>query len=109
MKEKRIKFGKIEDVPYLTVSLGTTRVNLTGKWRSFRPVIDYLKCTRCMTCWKFCPDASIIKEKNSAKDAPNDKIKKLPAPVIDYDFCKGCGICAEECPVKCIEMKPEKK
>jgi 2-oxoacid:acceptor oxidoreductase delta subunit (pyruvate/2-ketoisovalerate family) len=66
------------------------KVNKTGTWRTFKPIIDYKRCTSCFICWKFCPDVSI--------QNIDDK------PVINYDFCKGCGICAEECPKKAIEM-----
>lgn len=65
----------------------------TGSWRAERPVIDYGKCTKCLICWLFCPEPSIIWD---GKDV-----------VIDYDYCKGCGICAYECPVKAIKMVPE--
>jgi 2-oxoacid:acceptor oxidoreductase delta subunit (pyruvate/2-ketoisovalerate family) len=70
--------------------------NKTGSWRNVRPVIDLEKCTRCLLCWKFCPDLSIIvdEEKNTV--------------AVDYDYCKGCGICAEECNVGAITMEEEK-
>ena len=92
---KRIKFKKASDLPPAAISLANTRYNKTGEWRSIRPVIDYNKCTSCMICWKFCPDAciKIIEGK----------------PYIEYDYCKGCNICIEECPLKAIEAKEEKK
>lgn len=69
------------------------RENLTGNWRSLRPRILLDRCTRCMLCWKFCPEAcvSII----------------AGAPSIDFAYCKGCGICVVECPPKCIEFPQE--
>lgn len=67
----------------------------TGTWRSFRPVVDQEKCTRCMFCWVYCPDG-IVRLKD-------EKIE------IDLKYCKGCGICAEECPRKAIEMVEEFK
>ena len=67
----------------------------TGDWRTFRPEIDYNKCTTCMFCWLFCPDSAVKFDG-----------KKV---YIDYDYCKGCGVCASECPVKCITMKEEEK
>ena len=30
---------------------------ITGNWRTYRPVIDHEKCTTCMNCYIFCPDA----------------------------------------------------
>jgi pyruvate ferredoxin oxidoreductase gamma subunit len=63
----------------------------TAAWRTFTPVIDLPRCTKCNFCWKFCPD---------------DAIEFDPAgyPRIKLDYCKGCGICAAECPPKAIEM-----
>lgn len=68
-------------------------INKTGTWRSFRPVIDDKKCTRCYLCWKYCPDVAI--------EIEAEKVK------INYDFCKGCGLCAEDCPKKAITMVME--
>ena len=61
-----------------------------GSWRSHKPVIDYSKCIKCLTCWMNCPDFAY-------------EVKK-DFPVVRSDNCKGCGICAEHCPVKCIKM-----
>ena len=68
----------------------------TGGWRSQVPDIDSAKCTGCMLCYFYCPDASII-------------IKDGKATEIDLKHCKGCGICAQECPAKCIVMKTEER
>jgi len=62
----------------------------TGSWRTFKPVLDKENCTKCLTCWKYCPDVAI------------DIVDEYP--VVNYDYCKGCGICSEECPKKCIKM-----
>lgn len=66
----------------------------TGTWRSEKPRWNAEKCTHCMICWVYCPDASIETEE-----------KKMTG--IDYVHCKGCGICAVECPFDAIEMVPE--
>lgn len=66
----------------------------TGNWRVFRPVIDKSKCVKCLQCWMFCPEATIIRNKD-------DTIS------IDYEYCKGCGICANVCKVKAITMERE--
>lgn len=79
----------------------------TSSWRTSRPVIDYSKCTRCMICWKFCPDVAIDISENPSFDVPAERFKKMEAPYIDYDHCKGCGICANECPFDAIEMVRE--
>lgn len=68
----------------------------TGGWRSQVPIIDSEKCTGCMLCYFYCPDASII-------------VKDGKAVAIDLDHCKGCGICAKECPANAITMKNDDK
>jgi 2-oxoacid:acceptor oxidoreductase delta subunit (pyruvate/2-ketoisovalerate family) len=66
---------------------------LTGDWKTYTPIRDPQKCTRCLLCVLFCPDGAIHwqKEKGDIE--------------FDLNFCKGCGICANECPTKAIEMK----
>lgn len=66
----------------------------TGRWRTFRPVIDYEKCNHCWICFVWCPDGVISLDNDDA-------------PHIDYDHCKGCLICYEECPVKAITVERE--
>lgn len=68
---------------------------MTGDWRTYAPIIDENKCTRCMLCVIYCPDAAMIYVEEQ------DRIK------VDYDHCKGCGICAHECPANAIEMRLE--
>ena len=70
----------------------TGKIINRGSWRIFKPVIDYKKCTRCLICWLYCPDAAYRLDKNN-----------YPRP--DEKTCKGCGICSNECPVKCIKME----
>ncbi len=90
MMTEKIEIRGACDMPPMAKSLGRMSWNKTGSWRNVTPVIDYEKCTRCMFCWKFCPDLAI-----SCADPPE----------VILDYCKGCGVCAEECPVNCIEMK----
>lgn len=68
---------------------------LTGDWKTYTPIRDLEKCTRCLTCVLFCPDGAInwIPEKEDIE--------------FDMKYCKGCGICANECPTKAIKMKLE--
>ena len=94
-KIKLVIFKKEGDLPPAAITLSNTLYNMTGKWRSIKPVIDYDKCTSCMICWKFCPDACI--------EIVDGK------PYIDLDYCKGCAICIEECPVKVIKSEEEEK
>lgn len=89
-----IVFRSEKDMPDMPASMGSMRVNKTASWRSIRPVLDPEKCTRCMICWKYCPEPAIF---------PTDP------PTIDYDFCKGCGICIEECPFDAIHSEMEGK
>ena len=87
----------------------SSRTNLTGSWRTLKPIIEYSKCIRCNICWKFCPDNAIVLEEAGNQSYPNERVATFQVPVIDYDYCKGCGICSNECPEKCIEMVVEDK
>ncbi len=88
-----LSYDSHENFPELAVTCSDTTYNKTGLWRVMRPVIDLERCTRCLICWKFCPDAAI-------------EIRQ-EAPHIQYDYCKGCGVCAEECPQGCISFERE--
>jgi len=66
----------------------------TGTWRVFTPKLDKEKCVKCLRCWIYCPEATIIRNKDDTVD-------------IDYEYCKGCGICANVCKVKAIVMERE--
>ena len=68
----------------------------TGNWRVFKPILDKSKCVKCLRCWIFCPEATIIRNKDDTID-------------IDFEHCKGCGICANVCKVKSIVMEREGK
>jgi pyruvate ferredoxin oxidoreductase delta subunit len=85
---RKLPIGCVIDVP------ATSLENKTGSWRAMRPVINREKCTKCLLCWIFCPDNSIVRREDDSVE-------------VDYDYCKGCGICANECPVKAIEMVEE--
>lgn len=71
----------------------TSLENKTGGWRTFKPILDLGKCTKCLICWIYCPDGCI---KRGVEEIS-----------INYDYCKGCGLCASECPVKAIAMVRE--
>ena len=73
---------------------GNSTVRHTGNWRTFRPVIDYGKCTDCMICYAYCPESAM-------SVGEDGKVK------IDYDNCKGCMICLTECPLKAISQLRE--
>lgn len=75
--------------------VGSTEKTKTGGWRAQRPIVNKEKCTKCGTCWMYCPDCSIV-----IKDDGAD---------VDYDYCKGCLICVNVCPVKCIKGVKEEK
>ena len=87
--KKKITVGAVVREPG-----STSKENMKG-WRTFMPILDQKKCTKCGLCWLHCPDAAIFKEK--------DKFK------INYQYCKGCGICEQSCPFKAISMVEEKK
>jgi pyruvate ferredoxin oxidoreductase delta subunit len=67
-----------------------------GAWRVLAPSIDYEKCTGCMLCAMYCPEAAIV--------AGEEK-----KPRVDLRFCKGCGVCANECPAKAVAMVKEER
>lgn len=69
--------------------------SINAGWRTYRPVIDQVKCVNCLRCFLVCPDGVI--------DKSGDQLE------IDYDYCKGCGICAHECKFGAIEMVREAK
>ena len=91
MKEK-VNIGAVITEP------GNAVRNLTGSWRTFRPVIDDQKCIKCGICEWYCPDRT-IRVVGSGKDRKT---------VIDYGHCKGCMICAEMCPHGAIKREREK-
>jgi pyruvate ferredoxin oxidoreductase delta subunit len=70
----------------------------TGKWRTFRPVIDHTKCIFCGMCAFYCPVAAVKRQKEDAS-----------LLCFDLDYCKGCGICAKECPRGAITMIREEE
>jgi pyruvate ferredoxin oxidoreductase gamma subunit len=82
--------GGIEKV----TNTGNSSVRHTGNWRTFKPTIDYGKCTDCMICYAYCPESAMsIGEDGRVK--------------IDYDNCKGCMICMTECPLKAVSQSRE--
>ncbi len=66
---------------------------LTGDWKTYMPVRDLEKCTKCVLCELYCPEGAIRWRPEMGKIE------------FDYGFCKGCGICANECPTHAITMK----
>jgi pyruvate ferredoxin oxidoreductase delta subunit len=71
---------------------------MTGDWKTYMPIRDLEKCTKCLICVLYCPEGAI---------RWRPELGKIE---IDLSFCKGCGICANECPTKAISMKlPEKE
>lgn len=50
-------------------------------------------CNQCDNCFLFCPDFSVIHDRESGSRH------------INHDYCKGCGICSRECPRGVIKME----
>jgi pyruvate ferredoxin oxidoreductase delta subunit len=73
---------------------GGSKVEHTGNWRTFRPVVDNNECSKCGICETFCPDSCV-------------EINDLGCN-INYTYCKGCGICEHQCPFKAIKMEVER-
>ena len=92
MKETHVLPDEIMHPVYQEPQITARVKRKTGTWRYMRPVIKE-GCNLCGSCWFFCPDGSIIKDKGHFS--------------IDLEFCKGCGICAEECPLGVIAMEKE--
>ena len=86
----------------LTATPGSTKENLTGGWRTFKPVIDHQICIGCDMCNKVCPEGICFAtgKKNKQGRIFYDR---------DLKYCKGCGLCAKECPVKAIKMVQDYK
>jgi len=85
----KVKIGAVISRP------GSSKDNMTGGWRVFKPEIDMEECVDCGNCWILCPDACIKKEGGEYR--------------VNLDYCKGCGICANECPTGAIKMELEEK
>ena len=52
-------------------------------------------CNQCDNCFIFCPDSSVILDR--------DKQGRH----INYDYCKGCGLCVVECPRNAMSLGEE--
>ena len=64
--------------------------------KNWFPVIDYEKCSGCLTCVNFCPhEVYNIKNNKPAVAKPENCI----------EFCQGCG---KICPNKAIRYKKTK-
>jgi pyruvate ferredoxin oxidoreductase gamma subunit len=73
---------------------GNSGVRHTGNWRTYRPVIDYGRCTDCLICYAYCPESAM-------------SVGQDGRVTIDYDNCKGCMICLTECPLRAIGQTRE--
>jgi 2-oxoacid:acceptor oxidoreductase delta subunit (pyruvate/2-ketoisovalerate family) len=76
-------------------AIGTTKIQKTGHWRIFKPIVNEELCKKCNLCCLYCPDACIELTEEAVK--------------INYDYCKGCGICVEECQSDAIAMEREEE
>jgi NADPH-dependent glutamate synthase beta subunit-like oxidoreductase len=52
-------------------------------------------CNQCDNCFIFCPDTSVIRDKDHQ------------GRHINYDYCKGCGLCVVECPRNAMSLGGE--
>ena len=65
----------------------------TGDWKTYMPIRDPQKCTKCLLCVMHCPEGAIRCHQEG---------EKLE---FDLTYCKGCGICANQCATQAITMK----
>lgn len=97
------------DIPLggMILEPGNSRERYTGDWRTFKPVINQEKCTRCLRCWVFCPEPAIsIIDKPYTTSSGRTWKNTIE---INYNYCKGCGICVEECEPRAIDFIEEVK
>ncbi|MBI5199817.1 MAG: 4Fe-4S binding protein [Nitrospirae bacterium] len=89
-EEREVPFGAVTPAP-----VNEQELFITSNWRIIRPVIDHEKCTRCLNCYIFCPDAcwSYNEEANMME--------------LNLKYCKGCLICINECPPNALTEVPE--
>lgn len=52
-------------------------------------------CNQCDNCYIYCPDTSVILERDTQ------------GRHINYDYCKGCGLCVVECPRNAMSLGEE--
>jgi pyruvate ferredoxin oxidoreductase delta subunit len=79
-KDKEVPLGCVTPAPVSEQSM-----MITGNWREYRPVLEAEKCSLCMNCIVFCPDACF------QLDDAEEKV------VLNTKYCKGCNICINEC------------
>lgn len=96
IEKKKLPGWKEMPLGGVVIHAGNAVEYKTGTWRTFKPVWDEKKCIHCLSCWLYCPDASVI-------------VKEGKFVAFDYDHCKGCGICAKVCPPKVSAIKMEKQ
>ncbi len=84
------------EVGYIVTKPGSAKTLKTGDWRSDRPIFDNTKCSKCGSCYLYCPDCCVVQDAEGFYAA-------------DLYYCKGCGICAVECPNNVITMVQEEE
>jgi len=94
-RPKVLIYKNWKDLPPIPISF-PDNIMQTGDWRSFKPVLDKSKCTKCGLCWLYCPEGVITHGSDGYFE-------------IDYKFCKGCGICCNECPNDAMKMEKEQE
>ncbi len=84
LKERQTSFDEVQ----MRIS---TAMAMAEAERCFRCGL----CDQCDNCYLFCPDMSVIREKDGE------------GRHINFDYCKGCGVCVVECPRNAMLLEEE--
>lgn len=103
--QEPIKLEVLEDFPFKSVALGSTRANLTGLWRYWRPYYQ----TKRAPCDAHCPIGNCVVDliqalsKGHTREATNILRGENPLPAITG------RVCHRPCEINCSRMSYDKR